>query len=152
MSSDYAWNPTPEVVERANVTRLMRRHQIDDHRVLVARSIAEIEWFWASAIEDLDIEFYRPYRQILDASRGIAWCRWFVDGSVNLVHQCLDRHAASTRRDHPAVIWEGEDGSVRRLSYRELHAGTCRLASALRRLGIGAGIGLGCISRCSPRP
>ena len=90
-------------------------------------------------IEDLDIAFFRPFDAILDASRGIAWCRWFVGGSINLAHHCLDRHARSSRRDHTAVIWEGEDGSVRRLTYAELHAETCRLAGALRRLGIGRG-------------
>ena len=90
-------------------------------------------------IEDLDIAFYRPYDAILDTSRGIPWSRWFVGGSINLAHQCLDRHARSSRRDRAAVIWEGEDGTVRRLSYAELHAETCRLAGAMRRLGIGRG-------------
>jgi acetyl-CoA synthetase len=139
MSAKHVWNPTPDVIERANVTRFMRRHVIADHRELVARSIADIRWFWNAVIDDLDIAFFRPHDQILDASRGIAWSRWFVGGSVNLAHQCLDRHASSPRRDHPAVIWEGEDGSVRQYTYDELHAETCRLAGALRRTGIDRG-------------
>jgi acetyl-CoA synthetase len=139
MPGNYVWSPTPDVVERANVTRFMRRHGIADHRELVARSTADIEWFWGAVLEDLDVAFFRPHDAILDASRGIAWCRWFVGGSINLAHHCLDRHALSSRRDRAAVIWEGEDGTVRRLSYAELHAETCRLAGAMRRLGIGRG-------------
>ncbi len=139
MPGEYLWSPTPDVVERANVTRFMRRHAIADHHELVARSIADIEWFWDAVLEDLDIAFFRPHDRILDDSRGIAWCRWFTGGSINLAHQCLDRHALSSRRDHLAVVWEGEDGSIRRLTYAELYAETCRLAGALRRLGVGQG-------------
>jgi acetyl-CoA synthetase len=139
MPGNYLWSPTTEVIERANVTRFMRRHGIADHHSLVARSIADIEWFWGAVLEDLDLAFYRPHDTLVDASRGIAWCRWFVGGSMNLAHDCLDRHAASARRHHTAIIWEGEDGTVRRLTYAELHAEACRLAGALRRLGIGHG-------------
>ncbi len=139
MAEKYAWNPTPEVIERSNVGRFMRRHGIGDYRDLIGRSTADIEWFWGAVVEDLEIAFFGPYDAILDASRGIPWSRWFVGGSINLAHHCLDRHARSSRRDRPAVIWEGEDGTVRRLSYAELHAETCRLAGALRRLGIGRG-------------
>jgi acetyl-CoA synthetase len=139
MPGKYLWSPTPDVVERANVSRFMRRHQIADYQGLIERSIGDIEWFWRAVIEDLDISFFRPFETILDASRGIPWCRWFVGGSINLADECLDRHARSSRRDGAAVIWEGEDGAVRRLSYAELYGETCRLAGALRRLGIGQG-------------
>ncbi len=139
MPGNYLWTPTPDVVERANVSRFMKRHKIADYQELIDRSTADIEWFWHAVVEDLDITFFRPYVTILDASRGIPWCRWFLGGSINLAHQCLDRHARSSRRDVTAVIWEGEDGTVRRLTYAELHAETCRLAGAMRRLGIGLG-------------
>src|SRR5579883_528518 len=139
MPGHYLWTPPTEVVERANVTRLMRRHGIADYRELVARSTRDLEWFWGAVIEDLDIAFARPYDAILDASGGIPWCRWFVGGSINLADHCLDRHARSSRRDRIAVVWEGEDGTVRRLTYGELHAQTCRLAGALERLGIQQG-------------
>ena len=139
MPGNYVWNPTPDVVERANVTRFMRRHGIADHRELVAHKHRGYRMVLGAVLEDLDVAFFRPHDAILDASRGIPWCRWFVGGSINLAHHCLDRHALSSRRDRAAVIWEGEDGTVRRLSYAELHAETCRLAGAMRRLGIGRG-------------
>ena len=101
MPGNYVWNPTPDVVERANVTRFMRRQGIADHRELVGRSTADIEWFWVAVLEDLDIAFFRPPDAILDASGGIAWCRWFVGGSINLAHHCLDRHALSPAATTP---------------------------------------------------
>ena len=68
----YAWEPTPEYIEDANVTRLMRAHGIDDFHELVRRSQDDIEWFWDAAIKDLGIEFFTPYDRILDASGGPA--------------------------------------------------------------------------------
>ena len=60
MPGNYLWTPTPDVVERANVTRFMRRHKIADYHELIDRSTADIEWFWAAVVEDLDIAFFRP--------------------------------------------------------------------------------------------
>jgi acetyl-CoA synthetase len=150
MPGNYRWHPTPDVIERANVTRFMRRHGIADYRALIHRSTEDVTWFWTAVLEDLDIAFFRPYDTILDASRGIPWCRWFVGGSINLSHHCLDRHAHSARRDRTAVIWQAEDGSVRRFSYAELHAETCRLAGALKRLEIQRGDRVGLFLPMAP--
>ncbi len=76
---------------------------------------------------------------MLDLSRGIAWARWFAGGQTNLVLNCLDRHIRAGRGDRPAIIWEGEDGAVRCLTYEELSDEVCRLAGALRGLGFGRG-------------
>jgi len=143
MSVPYVWKPSPAVLERSNIGRFMSRHGIIGYRDLIRRSTGDIAWFWNAVIEDREIEFFRPFDTILDTSRGIAWSRWFLGGTVNLAHHCLDRHARSARRDRTAVIWEAESGVVRRLSYLELHAETCRLANALSRLEIGRGDAVG---------
>ena len=121
----------------------MLRHKIASYRDLVARSTADIEWFWNAVIDDLGIEFYRPFDTLIDSTRGIAWSRWFIGGQVNLVHNCLDRHVRAGRGNQTAVIWEGEDGSVRTLTYAELDHQTSRLAGALVRLGLGRGDAVG---------
>jgi acetyl-CoA synthetase len=139
MSGAYVWKPTQAVVEHSNIGRFMKRQGIAGYRELVARSTADTEWFWNAVLEDLGIEFYRPFDTLLDTSDGIPWSRWFAGGQVNLAHNCLDRHARSPRRDHTAIIWEGEQGEGRRLTYAELHAETCRLSNALKRLDVGQG-------------
>jgi acetyl-CoA synthetase len=136
---DFVWEPTPEYIENANVTRLMRAHGIGDFHELVTRSQDDIEWYWNAAIEDLGIDFSTPYSQLLDTSDGIAFARWFVGGRINLVYNTVDRHAASPLASNLALIWEGEDGDVRRITYRELAAEVNKVANGLSELGIAVG-------------
>src|SRR6185503_13740690 len=116
----------------------MRAHGIETAEELVARSVADVAWFWDAVVRDVDIEFLEPYEDVLDLSRGPEWATWFGGGRLNLAHQCVDRWAASTP-EAPAVVWEGEDGAVRTWTYAELRRETDRLARALRRLGVDAG-------------
>jgi acetyl-CoA synthetase len=137
--TDHVWEPTPDYVANANVTRFMRRHGIADYGALVARSQEDIEWFWDAVVDDLGIDFFEPYTQVLDASKGPEWPRWFVGGCLNLTYNCVDRHAASDRSSEPALLWEGEDGALRALSYEELGDEVNRVANGLSALGVGKG-------------
>ncbi|HEY7755444.1 MAG TPA: acetyl-coenzyme A synthetase N-terminal domain-containing protein, partial [Actinomycetota bacterium] len=130
------WNPSPEYVERANVTRLMRAHGIGTEEELLRRSTADVAWFWDAVVQDLGLEFFEPYERVVDVSHGIEWATWFGGGSVNLAHDCVDRWAERTP-DAEAVIWEGEEGDVRRVTYRELREIADALANGLASLGVG---------------
>jgi acetyl-CoA synthetase len=137
--ADLAWRPTPEYVENANVTRLMRAHGIDSIDELRRRSVEDMEWFWDAVVKDLGIGFSQPYERVMDDSGGPAWTRWFVGGKVNLAYNCVDKHAASERADRVALIGETEDGEVTTLTYRELRREVDRIAAGLRTLGIRKG-------------
>jgi acetyl-CoA synthetase len=143
------WRPSDDYVERANVTRFMRAHGIETYEDLVRRSVQDIAWFWDSVVQDLGIEFFRPYTQVLDTSRGVEWSTWFGGATVNLAHDCVDRWAERTP-DAIAVIWEGEEGAVRRVTYRELRELSDRLANGLASLGIGERDAVGIFLPMSP--
>ena len=81
--AEVAWRPTPEYVENANVTRLMRAHGVGSIDELRRRSVEDMEWFWDAVVKDMGIEFTTPYERVLDSSGGIAWSKWFVGGRVN---------------------------------------------------------------------
>jgi acetyl-CoA synthetase len=140
--TDIVWRPTDEYRERANVTRFMRAHGIGSYEELVARSQEDIEWFWDAVVQDLGIDFYQPYERVLDTSEGIPWAKWFVGGTTNLAHNCVDKWADRTP-DATAIVWEGEDGEVRRVSYLELREMADRLAHGLRSLGVEQGDAVG---------
>jgi acetyl-CoA synthetase len=147
--SDIVWRPTQEYVERANVTRFMRTHGIGSHDELVRRSQSDIEWFWAAVVKDLGIEFFEPYTKVLDLSNGAPWATWFTGGRVNLAHNCVDRWAERTP-DKVAVLWEGEEGAVRAVSYSALREMADRLAYGLRSLGVEEGDTVGIFLPMAP--
>ena len=99
--AEVAWRPTPEYVENANVTRLMRAHGIDSIDELRRRSVEDMEWFWDAVVEDLPSTSRPPTSGCVDDSGGIPWAKWFVGGRVNLTYNCVDRHAASRPRGPP---------------------------------------------------
>jgi acetyl-CoA synthetase len=150
MSSEIVWKPTENLISKSNIQRFMTRHGIPSYDALVKRSCDDIEWFWDAVVKDLKIEFFTPYKQILDVSKGIAWAKWFVDGTINIAHNCVDKHAKGLSASQPAVIWEGEDGEVRSYSYKELYEEMNRLANALKKLGIKKGDAVGLFMPMTP--
>ncbi|MBJ7575651.1 acetate--CoA ligase [Luteimonas sp. MC1828] len=126
--------PVPDAFAAgANVTRA-------DYARDYAESIRDPDAFWARIATRLD--WMKAPSEIRDVSfdRDDLHIRWFGDGELNASVNCLDRHLA-TRGDKTALIFEPDspDGDVQRVSYRELHARVCRLANALRNLGIAKG-------------
>ena len=124
------FTPSEEFCARAHVASLV------EYRERYARSIADPEAFWAEAARELD--WFAPWSRVLDWQLPEA--KWFVDGKLNLCHNCVDRHALGARADKTALLWVGEPtGEQRRISYRQLHSEVQKTASALRSLGIGKG-------------
>jgi len=103
---------------------------------LYNRANANYEEFWATLARD-EIDWQQPFKKILDSSKAPHF-RWFEDGRLNVSYNCIDRHLA-TKGDKKAIIFEGEQGDTRHLTYSELHKETCRFANALSRLGIKTG-------------
>ncbi len=117
----------------------MERHGIDGVEELHRRSIYDLEWFWRAVLDELGIEFYRPYDCIVDLSKGVAWPRWCCGARMNIVHNCLDKWMATPTANREAVRWEGEDGEIRVLTYEGLNREVCRLTNMLRALGMKKG-------------
>ena len=136
---EFVWYPTDEVLEHANVVRLMRRHGIADFWELVRRSQEDPAWFWPAAIDDMGLQFSRRWERVCDDSRGPEWTTWFLDGKLNIASNCVHRWAESERAEAPAVVWEGEDGTRRELTFAEMSEEVTKLAEALAALGVGVG-------------
>ena len=92
--------------------------------------------FWAKQAREL-LTWHRPFKEILDDSRAPHY-KWFADGMLNVSYNCLDRHLAS-KANKTAIIFEGEKGDVRKLSYQQLTDDVCRFANALKANGVQRG-------------
>jgi acetyl-CoA synthetase len=132
----WIWQPTDEYVQRTNVWRFMQSLGFDDREAFLRWSRDYNEEFWDAMLREANVEWFTPYTQTLDTSAGVEWARWFLGGRLNIAHNCLDRHAA---RNNPAILWEGENGDTRALSFEELRQLTNRLANAMKRMGLQPG-------------
>jgi acetyl-CoA synthetase len=145
------WRPTPEVVEHAHLTAFMRQNGLADFETLMRRSTTEISWFTEAVLNYLQIEFDTPYTQVVDLSGGIQFPKWCVGGKMNIVHNLVDkRQRTEAERQRNAVIWEGEEGTVRTLTYQELYQQVNQAANALRSLGLGRGDVIGLFMPMTP--
>jgi acetyl-CoA synthetase len=106
---------------------------VDDESVYTAGK--DLESYWGEQAEQV-VWRHKP-EQVLDWS-GAPFARWFADGRLNITESCLDQHLAA-RPDKIAYHWEGDDGSRRDLTYRQLSEETCRLANGLASLGVTKG-------------
>src|SRR5918994_1715925 len=137
-ATKFIWEPDDATLERANVTRLMPAHGIDDYWELVRRSQEDPDWFWPAAIEDMGLEFSQPWDQVVDLSHGPEWATWFVGGKVNIARNCVHRWA-DRRPDAIASVGLGEDGTRREQTFGELSREVTKLAEALLGLGVREG-------------
>ena len=144
------WQPTPEYIQNANLTRFMRQHGLASFAELMERSTRDVAWFTSAVLDFLDIRFYTPYTQVLDLSRGIAWPRWCLGGELNIVHNCLDKYIGTPLENRPALLWEGEEGQTRTLTFAEHYRQVNQAANALRSLGLGKGDAIGLYMPMTP--
>jgi acetyl-CoA synthetase len=121
--------PPPEFSAKARIKSL------EEYEALYKKSIEDPEKFWAEAAGEL--HWFKPWDKVLEWN--LPWAKWFVGGKTNLSYNCVDRHALGERAQKTALIWEGEPGEIRRLTYAELHAEVQRFANALKSLGIRKG-------------
>jgi acetyl-CoA synthetase len=140
---DIVWHPTQAHIERSHLTAFMRQHRIENFDALMKRSTEDVAWFTDALLKYLEIEFYEPYSQVVDLSKGIQLPKWCLGGKMNVVHNCVDKRQSSAVRDQLAVIWEGEEGTTRSLTYKELYEQVNQVANALRSLGLGKGDAVG---------
>jgi acetyl-CoA synthetase len=108
---------------------------LDEYKKLHAESIADPETFWASMASNLT--WQKKWDTVLQWERPFA--KWFDGGKINVSENCLDRHIADGKGDKIAIIWEGEPGDKRRITYSELHKEVCKLANVLKNNKVTAG-------------
>ena len=104
-------------------------------RSLYERAEADPEGYWEDRAKELD--WFTPWKTVMNWEPPHV--KWFEGGTLNISHNCLDRHLEGPRRNKAAFIWEGEDGEVRTVTYLQLHREVCRFANALKGLGVGKG-------------
>ena len=123
------FEPPGEFAERAHIKSLAEYERI------YKESVEEPEKFWGRVAREL--YWFRPWDKVLEWNAP--WAKWFVGGQINLSYNCLDRHVQTWRKNKAALIWEGEPGEIRTLTYQQLHGEVQRFANVLKSLGVKKG-------------
>lgn len=108
----------------------------EEYQQLYAKAKADPQAFWAQLAEK-ELHWFEKWSEILDWQPPFA--KWFVNGKINICYNCIDRHLTTWRRNKAAIIWEGEPGDSRTITYEQLHREVCQFANALKELGVKKG-------------
>jgi len=117
------FKPPPDFAKKARIK------SFDQYRRMYRESIDQPAKFWAR--EASELVWRAPWKKVLEWKAPFA--KWFVGGKLNISENCLDRHLAGPRRNKAAILWEGEPGDKRTLTYQQLHHEVCRFANVLKR-------------------
>ncbi|GAB4199493.1 MAG: acetate--CoA ligase [Coleofasciculaceae cyanobacterium] len=124
------FSPSAEFSAKAHIKSL------DEYQQLYDKAKADPQTFWADLAES-ELHWFQKWDTVLDWQPPFA--KWFVGGKINISYNCLDRHLTTWRRNKAALIWEGEPGDSRTLTYAQLHREVCQFANVLKQLGVQKG-------------
>ncbi|MGE3544986.1 MAG: acetyl-coenzyme A synthetase N-terminal domain-containing protein, partial [Kofleriaceae bacterium] len=129
LTETRSFPPPPAFARAAHVGSMA------DYEALYQRAASNPDGFWGEIAGEL--AWARPWRQVVDWKLPDA--KWFVGGELNATVSCLDRHVASWRKNKAAILFEGEPGDTRVITYGQLHREVCKAANALTALGVKPG-------------
>jgi acetyl-CoA synthetase len=130
-SEPRIYEPSAAAVAAAHVSGM------EAYRKLCAEAEADYEGYWARLAREL-VSWKSPFTQVLDSGNA-PFFKWFADGTLNVSYNCLDRNVERGLGDKTAIIFEADDGAVKKTSYRELLALVGRFANALKARGVKKG-------------
>ena len=129
LKEDRVFEPSKDFSAKSHIKNLQ------EYETLYQQALDDPEGFWASMAKELD--WFKPWEKVLEWNPPFA--KWFVGGRTNIAHNCLDRHLTTARKNKAAIIWEGEPGDERILTYQTLHREVCKFANVLKQIGVNTG-------------
>src|SRR6266436_29628 len=133
---DRVFPPSSDVVNNANITAYMKSKGFDNYEDFYKWSLAHRYEFWDDQAKEL--HWFEPWQKTFEWTSK-PFFSWFTGGKFNIVYNCLDRHVQTPTRSKVAYYWEGDDGAIRLITYKELYVMTNRLAKGLQNLGVKKG-------------
>lgn len=131
LKENRTFAPSSEFSQQAHIQSLQKYQELYD------QAAANPTEFWANLAEK-ELHWFKKWDQILDWSNP-PFAKWFINGKINISYNCLDRHLTTWRRNKAAIIWEGEPGDTRTLTYAQLHREVCQFANVMKSLGVKKG-------------
>jgi acetyl-CoA synthetase len=131
MAEDRVFAPSEEIRQKAYIKSM------EEYKQIYQKSIADPEGFWAEMAEQLD--WYKKWDKVLVNDFKEAKHEWFVGGKLNACYNCVDRHLTTWRKNKAALIWEGDIGEAKTLTYQDMYYQVCKFANVLKKHGVKKG-------------
>ena len=129
MKEERLFHPPKEFASKARIGSL------EEYEELWRKAADDPDAFWGELAQEL--HWFKPFEKVLEWKEPFA--EWFVGGQTNVSYNCLDAHLGTDTAKKTAIIWEGEPGDVRKITYEELHRDVCKFANCLKKLGVKQG-------------
>jgi acetyl-CoA synthetase len=136
------WSPTDQQARQSRLWRFMQEHGCATYPELCQKAAENPPWFWDALVKDLGVVWSTPYREVMDASAGAPFVRWFPGGRLNAYQSAVLAHRRSDP-DRIALIGETEAGQTRQLTYAQLEDAVERTAAGLHAIGVERGVAVG---------
>ena len=139
MTQPFAWRPTDQVKAASRLSDFITTHGLATLADLRAKADADPAWLWDAVFGYSDLPFETAYSKVLSMEYGIERARWCLGGRTNLTLSCLDRHRGRIAPDKAAIVWSGEDGAAKSVSYASLDEQVQGFAALLDTRGVQPG-------------
>ncbi|MEI6045407.1 MAG: acetate--CoA ligase [Chloroflexota bacterium] len=136
MHEERVFSPSQDIIDNANITAYMKTKGFSDYSEFYKWSLANREEFWSDLASEL--HWFQPWKTVFEWTEK-PFFKWFSEGKFNIVYNCLDRYIGTPIEEKVAYHWEGDDGSTRTLTYKELYQRVNQLSAALQKLGVQKG-------------
>ncbi|MGP4071849.1 AMP-binding protein [Piscibacillus sp. B03] len=131
------WNPSNDYIKNTRLYDLMQQSGFNNYDDYFNHSIKDISSFWEQSVKALDIEWFQDYDEVVNLDQGIMYPEWFVNGKMNVAHNALDKWVNDSYiKNENALVWESDDGTVVKYTFKELQDEVNRVANGLVNIGV----------------
>ena len=132
MTKPIIWEAPDSIKKKSKLTQFLKYCNVSNYDDLEKKSFSDPGWLWDNVIKFSDLKFYKPYKKILDETKGAPWSKWCVGGTTNLVLNCVDRHKDKDFFKETFIYSEREDGKENSITYEEFDKQISKVGNSLK--------------------
>ena len=132
MTKPIIWEAPDSIKKKSKLTQFLKHCNVSNYDNLEKKSFSDPGWLWDNVIKFSDLKFYKPYKKILDETKGAPWSKWCVGGTTNIVLNCIDRHKDKDFFKETFIYSEREDGRENSITYEEFDKQISKVGNSLK--------------------
>ena len=132
MTKPIIWEAPDSIKKKSKLTQFLKHCNVSNYDNLEKKSFSDPGWLWDNVIKFSNLKFYKPYKKILDETKGAPWSKWCVGGTTNIVLNCVDRHKDKDFFKETFIYSEREDGKESSITYEEFDKQISKVGNSLK--------------------